>query len=161
MRLITTAGFVVGLLITGAGALSAQMTSIHIATMTAAWRLSKAENSLQRDHASAMLNKCSRTFTTQMETLKRWRANGQDIRVQHVTINDGGQAIVTENLQAGGGAYDKSEHRPLEPSASAPEGQALLGNIQADTQAMPSTSGSRVVRMPLSRGIRRRSNGQS
>ena len=36
-----------------------------------------------------------RTFTAQVETLKKYRTGGnQTIQVQHVNVNEGGQAIV-------------------------------------------------------------------
>jgi hypothetical protein len=39
--------------------------------------------------------KLIRTFTQQMATLKNYRQKGQDkVTVEHVTVNDGGQAIV-------------------------------------------------------------------
>ena len=42
------------------------------------------------------LNKLSRTFTTQMEALKRYRSKGanQRIVVERVNVSEGGQAIV-------------------------------------------------------------------
>jgi hypothetical protein len=39
--------------------------------------------------------KLMRTFTTQMEALQRYRGKGQQtIQVQHVQVNEGGQAVV-------------------------------------------------------------------
>jgi hypothetical protein len=39
--------------------------------------------------------KLMRTFTAQLDTLQKYRNKGQQtIQVQHVTVNDGGQAIV-------------------------------------------------------------------
>ena len=36
-----------------------------------------------------------RTFTTQMEALRKYRTGGeQKVTVQHVTVNEGGQAVV-------------------------------------------------------------------
>jgi hypothetical protein len=40
-------------------------------------------------------NKLARTFAAQVEALKRYRSSGeQTMRVEHVTVNEGGQAIV-------------------------------------------------------------------
>jgi hypothetical protein len=56
-----------------------------------------------------MLNKLARTFATQVEALKKYRSAGeQTIKVQHVTVNDGGQAIVGQH-QAGGCARETLE----------------------------------------------------
>jgi len=41
------------------------------------------------------MNKLARTFAAQVEALKKYRSAGeQTIKVQHATVNDGGQAIV-------------------------------------------------------------------
>ena len=50
--------------------LAAQMSAIHNAVMVAARRLNHVENIPQQDSASNALNKLSRTFCAQMETLK-------------------------------------------------------------------------------------------
>jgi hypothetical protein len=75
--------------------LAAQMAAVHTATMTFARRLGHVENILQQDSAERAFNKLARTFTTQMEALKRYRTGGeQKVTVQHVTVGEGGQAIV-------------------------------------------------------------------
>ena len=49
----------------------------------------------QQDSAERAFNKLARTFVVQMEALKRYRTGGeQRVTVQHVTVNEGGQAIV-------------------------------------------------------------------
>lgn len=72
-----------------------QMVVVHNATMAAARRLATAASHLQQESASTALNKLARTFAAQLEALKRYRHKGeQTITVQHVTVNEGGQAIV-------------------------------------------------------------------
>jgi hypothetical protein len=49
------------------------------------------------------LNKLARTFAMQMEALKRYRTGGeQKVTVQHVSVSEGGQAIVGNVTQAAG-----------------------------------------------------------
>jgi hypothetical protein len=75
--------------------LAAQMAAVHMATMTFARRLAHVENLPQQDSAERAFNKLARTFAVQIEALKRYRTGGeQKVTVQHVTVNDGGQAIV-------------------------------------------------------------------
>jgi hypothetical protein len=75
--------------------LAAQMAAVHMATMTFARRLAHVDNIAQQDSAERAFNKLSRTFAVQMEALKRYRTGGeQRVIVQHVTVNEGGQAIV-------------------------------------------------------------------
>jgi hypothetical protein len=75
--------------------LAAQMAAVHNATMSFARRLNCAENVQQQDSAERTLNRLARTFATQTEALKRYRSGGeQTVRVEHVTVNEGGRAIV-------------------------------------------------------------------
>ena len=75
--------------------LAAQMAAVHNATMTFARRLAHCDTIPQQDSAERAFNKLARTFATQMEALKRYRTGGQQhVTVKHVTVNDGGQAIV-------------------------------------------------------------------
>ena len=98
--------------------LAAQMAAIHNATMTAAQRLAHTETIPQQGCSVDMLNKLGRTFAAQVEALKRYRSSGeQNIKVQHVTVNEGGQAIVG-NVQAGGGGHEKGGGQPLEPGGA-------------------------------------------
>src|SRR5215213_3472368 len=53
--------------------LAAQMAAVHMATMTFARRLNQVTNLPQQDSAERAFNKLARTFTTQMEALKRYR----------------------------------------------------------------------------------------
>jgi hypothetical protein len=77
--------------------LAAQIAAIHAITMTFARRLANVENIPQQDSAGRALNKLARTFTMQMEALKRYRTGGeQKVTVQHVSVQKGGQAIVRQ-----------------------------------------------------------------
>ena len=88
--------------------LAAQMAAIHTATMTFTRRLANVETIEQQDSAERALNKLARTFAMQMEALKRYRTGGeQKVTVQHVSVNEGGQAIVGNVNQAAGGAAAK------------------------------------------------------
>jgi hypothetical protein len=88
--------------------LAAQMGAIHMLTMDFACRLANADNFPQKDFAERTLNKLARTFAAQMETLKHYRSNGeQRVTVEHVTVNEGGKAIVGNVTH--GGAGEKPE----------------------------------------------------
>jgi hypothetical protein len=79
--------------------LAVQMAAIHNATMVAACRLNHTETIAQQDSASNMLNKLSRTFCAQVESLKRYRSGGeQKVTVQHQHVNvNANQAVVGIN----------------------------------------------------------------
>ncbi|TDT73628.1 hypothetical protein BDE40_2401 [Litoreibacter halocynthiae] len=77
--------------------LLAQMGAVHQATMMMARRLNHVENIQQQDAAERAVNKLARTFSTQTDTLKRYRSTGkQVVRVERVNVESGGQAIVGE-----------------------------------------------------------------
>jgi hypothetical protein len=98
--------------------LATQMAAVHMATMTFARKLGGAENILQQDSRSNAFNKLARTFAAQVETLKRYRATGeQRVIVERVTVQSGGQAIVG-NVSHGVPANDGGQAAP--PALSAP-----------------------------------------
>jgi hypothetical protein len=139
--------------------LAAQMAAIHNATMVAARRLNHIETIPQQDSASTMLNKLARTFATQVEALKKYRSGGeQTIKVQHVTVNEGGQAIVG-NVSQGGGGTSKNGGQPHEPSSADECSPTLLGNEQALPMPMPSASGPRLDGVPIPRSPGRCAKG--
>jgi hypothetical protein len=87
--------------------LAAQMAAVHMATMTFARRLAHVQNIPQQDSAERAFNKLARTFSAQVEALKRYRTGGeQRVTVEHVTVNEGGQAIVGNVAHRGGGNGD-------------------------------------------------------
>jgi hypothetical protein len=97
--------------------LGAQMAAIHMATMKFAGQLGQVENLPQQDSAQRAFNQLVRTFVTQMEALKRYRSGDeqQKVTVQHVSVSEGGQAIVgnvTQNPRE-----TASEKAPLSPPA--------------------------------------------
>ncbi|CUK08561.1 hypothetical protein RUE5091_03096 [Ruegeria denitrificans] len=82
--------------------LAIQMGAIHQATMIMARRLNHVKTLPQQDSAERALNKLARTFTSQVEALKRYRSKAdQTVRVERVEVKEGGQAIVG-NVQNGG-----------------------------------------------------------
>ena len=84
--------------------LATQMAATHLAMMTMARRLNHVETIPQQESAERAMNKLARTFTTQMDTLKRYRAKAQQtVRVERVEVKEGGQAVVGDvSYQRGG-----------------------------------------------------------
>jgi hypothetical protein len=90
--------------------LAAQMAVVHMATMMFSQHFALIENLPQQDAAERAFNKLARTFTTQLEALKRYRTGGeQKVTVQHVSVGEGGQAIVGNVTQA---ATETTPKRP-------------------------------------------------
>jgi hypothetical protein len=83
--------------------LLSQIGGFQLATRTALSRLAYAETLQERDSAEHASNKLGRTFAALIETLQRYRsASEQTVYVgQHVSVNEGGQAIVANVARRG------------------------------------------------------------
>jgi len=81
--------------------LAAQMAAVHMASMTFAGRLAHVDDIAEQDCAARAFNKLTRTFAMQMEALNRYRSGAeQKVTLQHVSVAEGGQAIVGNVTQA-------------------------------------------------------------
>jgi hypothetical protein len=78
------------------GALAVQMACTHTAAMAVLARLGGGYGSERRVAAlGSAAARLLRAYTTQVEVLRRLRHGGQQyVRVEHVHINDGGQAVI-------------------------------------------------------------------
>jgi hypothetical protein len=142
--------------------LAVQMATIHNATMRAARRLANADMLQQHDSALNAVNKLARTFAVQVEALKKHRSAGeQTVRVEHVNVHEGGQAIVGIVHPPGGGGAAKIESQPHEPCATDERSSPVLGHVEANGKALPSPISARAQGVPVSRSTGRRANGTS
>jgi hypothetical protein len=78
------------------GAHAVQMACTHTAAMAVLARLDAALGSEQRVAAfGSAAARLMRTYAAQVEVLRRLRTGGQQfVRVEHVHVNDGGQAVI-------------------------------------------------------------------
>jgi len=76
--------------------LAVQMVTVHNMSLDMSRRAMLKEQTIEGvEYNINRATKLMRTFTAQMEALKRLRMGGkQTIQVQHVHVNEGGQAIV-------------------------------------------------------------------
>ena len=127
--------------------LAAQMTAIHYATMRAARKLAAATEIPEQEVASNMVSKLARTYAAQVEALKKYRSAGEQvIRVQHqhVTVHEGGQAIVGNVEGRKGGSYVETAEQPHVPAVASsdtmrsedPQRKLLQGSGDAE-RALP------------------------
>jgi len=84
--------------------LVAQMIATHCIAMEMLKRVMLKEQTFEGVDANVnRATKLTRTYTTQVEALRKYRTGGkQTIQVQHVNVNEGGKAIVG-NIKGGGG----------------------------------------------------------
>jgi hypothetical protein len=79
-----------------------------------------------------------RTFTNQVETLKRYRSGAQQtVKVEHVHVHEGGQAIVG-NVETGGGAAKPNDQAHAQITL-APESE-MRRPLAEEREAVPERS---------------------
>jgi len=75
--------------------LIAQMGVTHSSMMAASQRAWDANNAEAHEAYDRIMNRLGRTFLAQVEQFRRYRSGGsQVVRVEHVNVSAGGQAIV-------------------------------------------------------------------
>ena len=90
--------------------LAVQMAAVHSLTMNMVCRLNASFLLPQLEITERAVNRLARTFALQIETLKRYRSNGeQRVTVQHVSVGEGGQAVVGLVNHRGEGSSKKME----------------------------------------------------
>jgi hypothetical protein len=84
-----------------------QMGVTHTTMMAASQRAWDATNAEAREAYDRIMNRLGRTFLAQVDQFRRYRSGGsQVVRVEHVNVNAGGQAIVG-NVATNGGSREK------------------------------------------------------
>jgi hypothetical protein len=120
--------------------LFAQMAVLHVSIMKFGRRFDQPEYPTLQDGAAGALAKLMRTFAAQLEAFKRYRGGGeQKITVQHVSVNDGGQAIVGNITHS---APETALAKPVD---------STLALTDARQPAMPILSDRKRARVPLRR----------
>src|SRR6516162_11808242 len=100
--------------------LAAQMAVIHVVSMSFARHFALIETLPQQDSAERAFNKLTRTFAMQMEALKRYRSGAeQKVTLQHVSVAEGGQAIVGHVTHA---PRESARERPAHEETVPPPG---------------------------------------
>lgn len=132
------------------GMLAAQMTACHNAAMECLRRACVKDQTFEgRKMNMTFADRFMRTFAVQVEALGKHRKGGQQkVVVEHVHVYPGGQAIVGNVNQGGGGNDGTGESIPC-PRAIAAQPDAVplrLGDgpkmplpVPADGQALPAT----------------------
>jgi len=93
--------------------LAVQMIAVHNAAMRTAKLAMLTGQTFEGKRANMnYAAKMMALFTSQMEALKKYRTGGQQkVVVEHVNVNEGGQAIVGQ-VNTGGGGNHNPEERP-------------------------------------------------
>ncbi len=125
------------------GMLAAQMVATHEAAMECFRRAHLPEQTFAgREMALKQGDKLVRSFAVLVETLDRHRGKGQQVvRVEHVTVQAGGQAIVGAVTQGGGDQAEREDRAHAGALAHAPEPALRCPNPRRN--AVPLAGGQR------------------
>jgi hypothetical protein len=134
--------------------LASQMAATHSLAMEMLGRARRAQTVEHLQAHGALATKLLRTFTAQTEALAKIKRGGeQTVRVEHVHVYPGAQAIVgaVSNRKVEGGGLDEKENQAygtLDPRAiTAAPGTALLGPNPVG-HALSETRGERQEALP-------------
>ncbi|WIA57634.1 hypothetical protein N6H05_07505 [Sphingobium sp. WTD-1] len=145
------------------GSLALQIASNHALTME---MLCRAKSTSDVEHLQMYGNmavKLQRTFTAQIEALAKMRGKGQQtVRVEHVTVAPGGQAIVGDVHHYGRGAASQSRNEDQSHATGNSGGGPALPSPNPIGEAVPIASGEGPEAVPHARRHKpRRASGKS
>lgn len=128
--------------------LAVQMAATHEAAMSML-DIARSNGTVPAIQAAGGLAvKLLRTYTAQMETLAKLRRGGeQTVRVEHVHVHPGAQAIVGAVNHPGGGGVSignqSQPHAPIDPQALALAPGSSMWSEDAQRDAVPVSRGER------------------
>ena len=134
--------------------LAAQLLGLHEAAMECLRRGAVAGQTFEGRQANlGQANKLARSYAVLLEALDRNRGKGrpQVVRVERVTVNAGGQAIVGAVAQGGGGSGTGSDGRPHAPGSIAHEPGVPLRCADPGREPVPVAGGAGQAAVPDAR----------
>lgn len=135
------------------GQLAVQMAATHHLAMRCLSQAATTDSPARMEAAGTLATKMLRTYTTQLEALAKLRRSGaQTVRVEHVHVYQGGQAIVGSVTAPNPGGLSKRNINPMHSLARQPTPFRLAPRCCAKTRQgiecrSPAVSGKRRCRM--------------
>jgi hypothetical protein len=119
--------------------LAIQMAAVHWLMIFPLESGSRLSNLGEQEIADRMFNRLTRTFAMQIEALKRYRTGGeQKVTVQHVSVNEGGQAIVgnvTQDVRES--VPQKRADKPLALTNSREQPMPIIEERRCERESVP------------------------
>ncbi|WP_267359767.1 MULTISPECIES: hypothetical protein [unclassified Methylobacterium] len=134
--------------------LAVQMVGTHEVAMEMLTKAKRAETTDHLERYGALATKLLRTYTAQLEALSKLRRGGaQKVTVEHVHVYEGGQAIVGNVTQGGGGRLENGHqaHELTGPAALALQADPTMLRPDAGRDVVPVASGAGKDAMPQAR----------
>jgi hypothetical protein len=121
--------------------LGIQAAAIHWVTMSQLEGIAGLTEPVQKEILVGSISKLARTYATLMDTLKRYRTGGeQKVTVQHVSVNEGGQAIVAHMTQDTRESVSKKfADKPLALTNSRQEPMPIIEERQCERDPVPAS----------------------
>jgi len=139
--------------------LVSQMTVTHALAMDFLGRARRAEYVKQLDSCGALAVKLLRTYAAQVEALAKLRRGGeQTVRVEHVHVHAGGQAVVGNVSHRGGGGENETggqAHASEHPGALTFAPDTPMRGADAERDAVPVAGREGQASMPNARRRKR------
>lgn len=125
--------------------IAAQLIACHHAAMECYRRAMLSQQSVEgRQENLNQASKLSRTHAALMEALNRHRGKAQQtVRVDHVHVHAGGQAVVGVVGRGGGGGTARPEGQPHAKQLGHAPVTPMLGTVEAVREAVPRARRSR------------------
>jgi hypothetical protein len=136
------------------GMMAVQLLGLHDAAMECFRRGALREQPGEyRDQNLTQANRLVRSYAVLLEALDRRRGKGQPqvVRVERVTVEAGGRAIVGAVTQGGGGSGAGSDGRPHAPAALAHEPGVPLRCADPEGEPVPVARGAGQAAVPDAR----------
>jgi hypothetical protein len=115
---------------------AAQMAVMHWAAMKYMRQVADQRGTEQQEVAVNVATKLARTFSAQLEALKRYRSGGeQKVTVQHVSVNEGGQAAVVGHHVTSARARKLSVKKATQTPALTDSRQAAMPSLDTEKDA--------------------------
>ncbi|MEZ5958930.1 MAG: hypothetical protein R3C30_00690 [Hyphomonadaceae bacterium] len=133
--------------------LAVQMVAAHLGAMKSFSYLMRAQQLPQFQVHTEIANKFMRTYATQLEAFARLRRGGeQTVRVEHVHVYSGGQAVVGDIKVSRGGGRREIDKQPHAPGDAAVISSAKMRSENAVGSAVPGPRNSRKKEVSHARG---------
>ena len=142
--------------------LAVQMVAAHLGAMRSLSLSGQARQLVQFQVHGELANKFMRTYASHLETLSKLRRGGeQNMKVEHVYVYQGGQAVVGDINVSRGEDAREIDRQPHAPGSAAFASSSEVRSEGAIGRSVPGASDKRKAKVPHARRqVARRAKGK-
>lgn len=132
--------------------LAVQMVAAHLGAMRCLSLSGQARQLVQFQVHGELANKFMRTYASHLETLSKLRRGGeQNMKVEHVYVYQGGQAVVGDINVSRGEGMRETDKQPYAPGSAALVSSAEVRSEDAIGRSLPGASDKWKAKVPHAR----------